>query len=65
MGRRITADFGPYQIRTFVVPRDHSLAVVETDLVERTLAEQAGFEASAIDAVPGFAAGPLTMTRPS
>ncbi|WP_432251789.1 alpha-mannosidase [Streptomyces sp. HNM1019] len=34
--RAIEADFGPYEIRTFRVPRDPALPVVETDLLELT-----------------------------
>ncbi len=34
-GRRITATFGPCEIRTFRVPRDPELPVIETDLLER------------------------------
>ncbi|MGN9842325.1 hypothetical protein ACTMTI_29805 [Nonomuraea sp. H19] len=33
-GIRLTADFGPSQIRTFRIPLDDPLSVVETDLVE-------------------------------
>lgn len=65
VGRRISATFTPYQIRTFLVPRNRRRRVVEVDLIERPLPEQAGFEASTIDGVPAFAPGPLTMTRPS
>ncbi|SEC86939.1 alpha-mannosidase [Streptomyces melanosporofaciens] len=32
--RAIEADFGPYEIRTFRVPRDPALPVIETDLLE-------------------------------
>ncbi|MGW5449372.1 alpha-mannosidase [Streptomyces asiaticus] len=34
--RAIEADFGPYEIRTFRVPRDPALPVIETDLLELT-----------------------------
>ncbi|MCG0288425.1 alpha-mannosidase [Streptomyces sp. PSAA01] len=34
--RAIEADFGPYEIRTFRVPRDPALPVAETDLLELT-----------------------------
>jgi alpha-mannosidase len=34
-GRRVTADFGPFQIRTWRVPLDRGRPVVETDLLER------------------------------
>jgi alpha-mannosidase len=36
-GRTIEEDFGPSQIRTFVVPADPDAPLVETDLVERPL----------------------------
>jgi alpha-mannosidase len=35
-GRRITATFGPCEIKTFRVPRDPQLPVIETDLLERS-----------------------------
>src|SRR5205085_9964715 len=35
-GREIHFDVGPFQIRTFRVPRDRALPVVETDLLERS-----------------------------
>ncbi|HEY0442881.1 MAG TPA: glycoside hydrolase family 38 C-terminal domain-containing protein, partial [Candidatus Limnocylindrales bacterium] len=41
-GREITFDAGPYEIRTFRVPRDADAPVVETDLLERPLAAEAG-----------------------
>jgi len=41
VGRAIEAEFGPSQIRTFRVPRDPALPVVEVDLVEWPLAEPA------------------------
>lgn len=34
MERQIKAGFGPYEIKTFRIPRDTSLPVVETDLLE-------------------------------
>ncbi len=34
IGRTIEADFGPCEIKTFRVPRDNSLPVVETDFLE-------------------------------
>ncbi len=37
VGRVLVADLGPHQIRTFRVPRDPALPVVEVDLVERPL----------------------------
>ncbi|MEV0383658.1 hypothetical protein [Nonomuraea sp. NPDC050643] len=33
-GIRLTADFGPSQIRTFRIPLDDPLSAVETDLIE-------------------------------
>jgi alpha-mannosidase len=36
-GIRLTADFGPSQIRTFRIPRDNPLHAMETDLVEMGL----------------------------
>jgi alpha-mannosidase len=36
-GRVIEEDFGPSQLRTFVVPADPSAPLVETDLIERPL----------------------------
>ncbi len=42
-GRVLEADFGPHQIRTFGVPADPAGTVVELDLVERPLAEPAGW----------------------
>lgn len=65
VGRRITAEFTPYQIRTFLVPRNRRRRVVEVDLVERPLEKQSGFETTSIDPVPTFASGNLTMTKPS
>ncbi len=41
-GRTVEAEFGPYQLRTFVVPTDPDAPVVEVDLVERPLPESAG-----------------------
>ena len=37
-GRRITATFGPCEIKTFRAPRDSELPVIETDLLERPVA---------------------------
>jgi alpha-mannosidase len=37
-GREIRFDAGPFDIRTFRVPRDEALPVVETDLLERPTA---------------------------
>jgi alpha-mannosidase len=34
LGRTITTDFGPAEIKTFLVPRDPAEPVVETDLIE-------------------------------
>jgi alpha-mannosidase len=34
LGRSVTASFGPAEIKTFLVPRDPSAPVVETDLIE-------------------------------
>ncbi|MCT2584333.1 alpha-mannosidase [Actinophytocola gossypii] len=34
LGRTVTATFGPAEIKTFLVPRDHDQPVVETDLIE-------------------------------
>lgn len=58
VGRRLEADFGPYQIRTFRIPRDGG-RVTETDLVERPLDEPALFEVSDIEGLPS-----LRPTRP-
>jgi alpha-mannosidase len=41
VGRTVEAEFGPYQLRTFVVPADPDAPVVEVDLVERPLAADA------------------------
>lgn len=35
--RVIEADFAPSEIKTFLIPRDPALPIVETDLLERTL----------------------------
>jgi alpha-mannosidase len=35
LDRTVTAEFGPHEIKTLLVPRDPSLPVVETDLLER------------------------------
>jgi alpha-mannosidase len=40
-GRTIEAHFRPMEIKTFRVARDPAAAVEETDLLERTAAEQA------------------------
>jgi len=34
LGRTVPVTFGPAEIRTFLVPRDPSAPVVETDLIE-------------------------------
>ncbi|MFE1665069.1 alpha-mannosidase [Microbacterium sp. P02] len=34
VGRTLDADFGPYQLRTFRVPRDQTAEIVEVDLLE-------------------------------
>jgi alpha-mannosidase len=34
LGRTIAAEFGANEIKTFLVPRDQSQPVVETDLLE-------------------------------
>lgn len=39
VGRTLEAEFGPYQLRTFVVPADPAAPVREVDLVERPLAD--------------------------
>jgi alpha-mannosidase len=36
-GRELTFEIGPWEIRTFRLPRDHAGAPVETDLLERPL----------------------------
>jgi alpha-mannosidase len=36
-GRMIEEDFGPSQIRTFIVPADPAMPLTETDLIERPL----------------------------
>jgi alpha-mannosidase len=38
-GRRLEFDIGPYEIRTFLVPSDPDRAIVETDLLERPMAD--------------------------
>lgn len=46
VGRTVEAEFGPYQLRTFVVPADPDAPVREVDLVERPLgADGAGASA--------------------
>ncbi|NKY23192.1 alpha-mannosidase [Cellulomonas denverensis] len=40
VGRTVQAEFGPYQLRTFVVPADPAAPVREVDLVERPLPEE-------------------------
>ncbi|MFW6598401.1 alpha-mannosidase [Propionibacteriaceae bacterium Y2011] len=37
VGRSLQADFGPYQVRTFKIPRSSRRRVTEVDLVERPL----------------------------
>ncbi len=56
LGRSITVDFGPSQIRSFRVPRDPDRPVVEVDLIEWDLADGAEVSATALPAGP-FAAG--------
>jgi alpha-mannosidase len=41
-GREIRFDIGPYEVRTFRVPRDDALPVVETDLLERPTTPASG-----------------------
>lgn len=48
VGRVLEAELGAHQLRTFRVPWDPARPVVDVDLVERPLAEPAGW----------FAAGP-------
>lgn len=36
LGRTVAASFGPSEIKTFLVPRDPSAPVVETDMIEWT-----------------------------
>jgi len=37
VGRTLTADFGPFQVRTFRVPADAAQDIVEVDLLEWAL----------------------------
>jgi alpha-mannosidase len=39
LGRRVELDIGPFEIRTFRVPRDGDAEVLESDLLERLLGE--------------------------
>lgn len=55
VGRTVEAEFGPYQLRTFVVPADPQAPVREVDLVERPLAEGTRDAAGSPDATDGTA----------
>jgi alpha-mannosidase len=37
LGRTVTAEFGPHEIKTLLVPRDPARPMVETDLLERAM----------------------------
>ncbi|MFC4243648.1 alpha-mannosidase [Gryllotalpicola reticulitermitis] len=43
-GREIEADFGPSQLRTFLVPVDGQAEIIEVDLLERPLVKPASHE---------------------
>ena len=62
VGREFTTDFGPYQLRTFVVPADPDVPIREVDLVEHDTASSAPLVSDRCDPVPSFAAGALTTS---
>ena len=67
LGRTVTADFGPYQLRTFVVPANRRRRVREVDLIERdltgTAAERTGFGQGRCQRVPEFVHSSLSMAQ--
>jgi alpha-mannosidase len=46
LDRTITAEFGPHEIKTLLVPRHPAMPVVETDLLERPVSPVAGTTAA-------------------
>ncbi len=60
-GRELTAPFGPYQIRTFRIPRSTRRRITEVDLIERPLEEPGPFETTRSTPPPAFTTEGLTM----
>ena len=61
IGRTLTTAFGPYQVRTFLVPTDRRRRIREVDLVERVINSAEAVRAGTCDRVPGLADAALTM----
>lgn len=61
VGRDITAEFGPHQIRTFRIPRSGRGRVTEVDLIERPVEGDKPFTTGRCPAPPRFTDAGLTM----